>query len=396
VRFSSAISTARELDTACAEAAAAAGRGLGGDADLCIVFASAAWADVESAPARIAERTGARCLIGCTGGGIIGGEAEIEGRPAVSVMLAQMPGVRLDAVHLTESMLPSDDAPPSRWSAIAGAAADPAGFVVLPEPFHFPAARLLAGFDYAFAAAPKIGGIASAPPRSAGPRLFLGRDSHAQGAVVLGVSGAIHVEARVAQGCKPFGRIGRITRADGCHLRQIDGRTAIGFLQDQLQQLEGEDLELARSTPLFLGVAMDPFRTEQPRLGDFLVRNVLDYQHASGSIAVGDVVSPGRLVQFHLRDGRSSAQDLRATLAGVREPLPRGALLFSCLGRGAHLYGAPDHDSRVFRESVGRVPLGGFFCNGEIGPVRSTTYLHGYTSVFALFRERAPAAQERA
>jgi hypothetical protein len=41
------------------------------------------------------------------------------------------------------------------------------------------------------------------------------------------------------------------------------------------------------------------------------------------------------------------------------------------------------------------VPVSGFFCNGEIGPVGGTTYLHGYTSCFAIFRPlyvEAPAA----
>ena len=40
------------------------------------------------------------------------------------------------------------------------------------------------------------------------------------------------------------------------------------------------------------------------------------------------------------------------------------------------------------KASVGAVPLGGFFCNGEIGPVNGTTYLHGYTSCFGLFRPK--------
>ena len=57
------------------------------------------------------------------------------------------------------------------------------------------------------------------------------------------------------------------------------------------------------------------------------------------------------------------------------------------MGRGAHLFGKPDHDSDLFRAKVGPVPLGGFFCNGEIGPVGGSTFLHGYTSAFALFRE---------
>jgi len=60
-------------------------------------------------------------------------------------------------------------------------------------------------------------------------------------------------------------------------------------------------------------------------------------------------------------------------------------LLFSCLGRGQHLYGKPNHDSDMFRDQLGDIPLGGFFCNGEIGPVGKTTFLHGYTSSFGIF-----------
>ncbi len=68
---------------------------------------------------------------------------------------------------------------------------------------------------------------------------------------------------------------------------------------------------------------------------------------------------------------------------------PEGALLFSCLGRGEHLYGSANHDSDCFKDYLGQVPLSGFFCNGEIGPVGGTTFLHGYTSSFGLFRSKA-------
>ena len=39
------------------------------------------------------------------------------------------------------------------------------------------------------------------------------------------------------------------------------------------------------------------------------------------------------------------------------------------------------------RITVGDVPIGGFFCNGEIGPVGGSTFLHGYTSVFGICRQ---------
>ena len=89
-------------------------------------------------------------------------------------------------------------------------------------------------------------------------------------------------------------------------------------------------------------------------------------------------------------NARTSADDLRALLTDYESDRgrPHGALLFSCLGRGLHLYGKPDHDSGLFRYCLGDVPLGGFFCNGEIGPVHGTTFLHGYTSAFGLFGPR--------
>jgi small ligand-binding sensory domain FIST len=68
--------------------------------------------------------------------------------------------------------------------------------------------------------------------------------------------------------------------------------------------------------------------------------------------------------------------------------VPAGGFLFSCLGRGVRLYGVPDHDTDAFRRHFGEVPLAGFFCNGEIGPVQETTFVHGYTSAFALFSPR--------
>ena len=70
-----------------------------------------------------------------------------------------------------------------------------------------------------------------------------------------------------------------------------------------------------------------------------------------------------------------------------------GGLLFSCQGRGLYLYGVPDHDTKVFQKKFGNIPLSGFFCNGEVGPVHNTTYIHGYTSCFGLFREKSPLSK---
>ena len=134
---------------------------------------------------------------------------------------------------------------------------------------------------------------------------------------------------------------------------------------------------------------MDPLKSHFGQ-GDFLIRNIVGLDTEKGILAVGALLREGQRVQFHLRDAQTSAEDLRQALTAYQSRAGHdhvaGALLFSCLGRGAYLYGRPGHDTDLFERELGRIPVGGFFCNGEIGPVGGTTYLHGYTSCFALFR----------
>ena len=131
-----------------------------------------------------------------------------------------------------------------------------------------------------------------------------------------------------------------------------------------------------------------------PQQGDFLIRNVMGMDEDTGVLAIGEMLKEGQLVQFHLRDAETSSADILAVLdrysSENRENALSGALLFSCLGRGQYLYGTPNHDTKIFHTSLGNVPLGGFFCNGEIGPVSGTTFLHGYTSSFGIFRAKIP------
>ena len=66
---------------------------------------------------------------------------------------------------------------------------------------------------------------------------------------------------------------------------------------------------------------------------------------------------------------------------------PHGVVLFSCLGRGANMYGVTNHDVGLLHQVFGTVPTAGFFCNGEIGPVGNHTFVHGFNSVIGLFSD---------
>ena len=76
-----------------------------------------------------------------------------------------------------------------------------------------------------------------------------------------------------------------------------------------------------------------------------------------------------------------------AALGGRRAA---GALLFTCNGRGSRLFPEPDHDAGLLATMLGEVPMAGFFCAGEIGPVGGQNFLHAFTASIALFPETAP------
>jgi len=60
-------------------------------------------------------------------------------------------------------------------------------------------------------------------------------------------------------------------------------------------------------------------------------------------------------------------------------------LLFSCLGRGKQFFGDSGKDAARLADAVGGKPSAGFFCNGEIAPVRGLNALHGNTAAAAIW-----------
>lgn len=397
MKWASAISENNELESAIDECVAALRAQLGdAPADLAVVFASQHYQrNYEAIPDLIRQSLGRSdgppLVLGCSGGGIIGNGQEVEQSPALSITAASLPDVTLEPFHLASDALPDLDAGPASWEELLKvSAADAPQFVLLADPFSFPVQNLLMGMDFAFAGAAKIGGLASGGQQQGGNALFLGNRVHRSGAVGVAMHGNITIDTVVAQGCRPIGQPMRITQSRRNLLESLDGDTPLNVLRGLYPTLSERDQGLMRNS-LFLGVVMDEF-IDDPQQGDFLIRNVMGMDDRSGSLAIGEMLKEGQLVQFHLRDADTSAQDLAAVLeryAGDnRENRVHGALLFSCLGRGQYLYGRPNHDTDLFRDKLGAVPLGGFFCNGEIGPVSGTTFLHGYTSSFGIFRPR--------
>ena len=358
-------------------------------ADLVVVFPTTHHrARLDRVTGLVRAQLPARVTIGCAAGGVIGGGREVEEECGFAITAARLPGVDLKPIRIESEQVPEPD-DTHNWVGRVGVPPDvPAHFILLPDPLTCDGGALLRGLDRAYPCGTKIGGLASGGREPGQNVLYLNGHAYRNGMVGVALTGDLVVDTVVAQGCRPVGQPMFVTRAAQNLLLELDGRPAIDLLREVYEQLSAPDQQLARHS-LFLGIVMLENRQEY-RQGDFLIRNLIGADASRGAVAVGAVVRENAVVQFHLRDAATSAADLEALLARYRgselPSRPAGALLFSCLGRGVHLYGRPDHDSEIFQRFMGNVALGGFFCNGEIGPVQGATHVHGYTSAFGVFR----------
>jgi small ligand-binding sensory domain FIST len=256
--------------------------------------------------------------------------------------------------------------------------------LALCDPFSFPAEELLATLERSRPHVPVLGGLASAS-FAGGAMLMRDGEVHTDGAVAVRLRGA-EVLPCVSQGAGPVGPEMAITSAEANVIGQLAGKPAMERLGEVIASLPESERELAASGVL-IGLVIDENRPEYER-GDFLVRPIIGADRESGAIAIGEPVRVGQTVRLHVRDAASADADLREALRVQAQALgsdgAAGALLFTCNGRGSHMFEVPDHDAAALEDSLG-APTAGFFCAGELGPVGGRNFLHGFTATMAVF-----------
>jgi small ligand-binding sensory domain FIST len=297
-----------------------------------------------------------------------------------------LPGAILRACRITQRDL-VEAAEPGYWPQHSGVAPeDVNAWLMFADPFHLDTEALLDSFSAAYPGTPIIGGLASSTANPHQTHLFLDGEVYDEGAVAISLGGAYTVKTVVSQGCDPIGEPWIITAANGSIVETISQRPAYEVLVDTVRALP-PDVQERASRNLLVGLAMDEYKDSFSR-GDFLIRGVMGADPKSGALAIGAHPRVGQTIQFQIRDAKAADEDLRQLLNEARDALgdtrPVGALLCSCNGRGEGLFGFPDHDARTVAQQLGAVPLAGFFCNGEIGPIGSRVFLHGFTASLAL------------
>jgi small ligand-binding sensory domain FIST len=390
MRWASSITSAGDCEQAVDELLAPIeARVTPGEADLVLLFSSPHFEDeLDDVVDRLSTAFPTAALMGCTACGTIGCDQEIESAPSMSLLVGSLPGVVIRPFRMEQSQLEKTDSLYD-WERIVGVSPDGnPTFLAFGDPFRFNIPGFIEEINRFFPGAPLVGGVASAAQAPEQNRLIHTGEIYREGIVGVAITGNLTVDTVVSQGCRPIGKPFVITKGQRNVILELGGHAPLEKLHDVLVSLSDVDERLAKEA-LLVGRVIDE-RKETFSRGDFLVHNIIGVDRASGAMGIAGFARVGTTVQFHVRDSDSADDDLRTLLAPYASKETRGAMLFGCNGRGTNMWDKPGHDAGVVREILGDVPLAGFFCGGEFGPIGGTNFLHAFTASIALFSEPTP------
>lgn len=315
------------------------------------------------------EQTDIRHWVGSVGIAVCATAQEYNDEPALCVMIADFP----DGSFRIFPAIKSDIAEFSgnrAWCEQAGARFA----VVHGDPRNPKTPGFIAELSEAIQDGFLVGGLTS----SRGANFQI-----AGGLTEGGVSGAVFahpvtVATGLTQGCTPLGRKHEITECQDNIAIRIDDRPALDVFNEDVGDL------LARDPARAAGYIFAGFPIKGSDTGDYIVRNLVGMDPQNKLLAIGEYLNTGDSIIFCKRDARTAYEDLLRMLHDLKRRLarpPRGGVYYSCLGRGAHLFGDDSVEMRTIRQELGDFPLVGFFANGEISHNR----LYGFTGVLALF-----------
>ncbi len=375
-RFASALSQHPLAATAVGEVIGHLSDQLDDLPDVLVMFISGSYLEnVESIAETIREVLAPRCFIGCSAVGVVGGSQEIEQDRGLAVWAGCIPGAQTFRVE------PGDHGVIGFESTIS-ALAPGSTAVLLADPFSVPVESLLSQLDQFNidneSLVSIVGGLASAG-RSPGQNVLIVDDEIVNDGAVGVIFGPRVASPLVSQGCRPIGSPWTVTKANGQLVQELAGEPAMGRLDVMLEGLSEDERRLV-ARGLHVGIVANE-NADAFTQGDFLIRAVLGADRATGSIAVGAAVEIGQVLQFQVRDEQSASAELQSLLQEVEG---RGALVFTCNGRGSHLFTEANHDATAVYERVGSA-VSGMFCAGEIGPVGAQQALHGFTATVLVF-----------
>lgn len=259
---------------------------------------------------------------------------------------------------------------------------EPALCITTPESLTASGQQILLSLKAQFeGGVPIVGALAGDQWRFAGTHQYYGGEVLSDAMPVLLFSGPLAYAFGVASGWKSIGEPGRVTRAEGATVFEIDHAPAIEFYRKYL----GGAAKPSGECPL---AVLDDDGNIQ-----YLRAPAGNSIEATAEISYFGDVSEGARVQITVADRDAILEGCRESVAKAKQGFPEdkspeAAVFFSCAARKLLLGTRTVEEMRIVKEELADpIPLCGFYGYGEIGPIRggsSDSQFHNETFVSLL------------
>ena len=358
-------------------------------ANLGIVYISTALAErAEDIRALLSARTGVADWVGATGGSLVASGVAYHDEPAIVAMLLTLPGGSFQVFNGTTRPRAAGSQTLtgawSNWSALVHA--DP----TLPD-----LAELVTDMAMKVEGGHLFGAVASG---DAAPLPQIANRTLEGGLSGVVFSSDVRLRTRLSRDCVPLASSHQVSRCEDNLVLELDGQPALDVLLKDLGVDEAicasrDGQVLLRAFPaqklkmgLFAGLG-NPLTSQPDEMADWQVRSVMGIDPQNRVVAIGGEPVPGERLVFCTRDTRAARRDLVGMVTALRDEIEseglqiKGALYFTCMGRGETLVGQLDDEIAVLRENLGDIPLIGLAANGEI----AGRHLHSFSGVLTIF-----------
>lgn len=330
-------------------------------------------------------------LFGCASAAIAGTRSEIEGQPSASVLL--IGGLSEPPRVFEMEYLDTPDGPSvlGMDEELIQLAQRSNGLLVHACPMTFSIEMLFDSLSNMALSpdefVPVLGGYCSNDPWGSRSTLICNDRVIERGAVGIIMPPELRWDVVVSQGCRPIGEPMIITALDGTTILGLGGKPALERVRTMFMQLPNREREMAVEA-LLIGRAITEY-SESFSHGDFLIRNVVGIDPDREGVEVTDRFHVGQTIRFHVRDHDAADGDMTTLLSRAAKECtePLAALLYSCNGRGSHMFRETGHDAMAIDRYFPGLPVAGMFAAGEFGPISKRNLIHGFTAVTAILRK---------
>jgi hypothetical protein len=402
IAFGSGMSAASTATLAAREAAAEALAGLAGQTPkLAIVFASATYPDVGAAARAVRDVVGDAQIVGGTSGACVFGGDRVAPL-GVSVVLLGGDGLEVQSrIAILGSASLVETVPVAASVARAADVAASRGYghfaclVLAPGLVVDGEALVAAVRKGAGAHAQLAGGLTGDDLTLDRPKVFFGDELRDDCVVITGIFTKAPVGIAARHGWAAVGPVRTITRSEGVHLVELDGRPALDVWLEDARGAGGQPPTERKNIALYLAnhyeIGIDESSASRIAIvGDtrelvarapFGIRDDGAMQ-LSASIAEGTRVRVIHATRTDLLKASGEAAASALIRVGSRVA---GALVLACSGRLAALGDAFPQDPAEIRRRLG-APMGGACVFGEIARnVRDSDAFFNTTAVVMAF-----------